>query len=92
MHAVGEATANAARDAGFGIASTGEAGVERLLGSIDSDQRLLHLCGADFRAVEAEQPIERRIVYRAVPAEADLSRLAGGRRGAPGRVNAWRNW
>ena len=37
VYAVGTATAEAARDAGFDIASVGEAGVERLLGSIEPD-------------------------------------------------------
>ena len=49
VHAVGEATAAAARNAGFGIASSGDAGVDRLLGSIDQDLRLLHLCGTERR-------------------------------------------
>src|SRR3954453_8450379 len=46
VYAVGEATAEAARDAGFDIAASGDAGVDRLLGSIEPDLRLLHLCGA----------------------------------------------
>ena len=49
VYAVGEATAQAARDAGFDIAATGDAGVDRLLGSIEPDARLLHLCGDDRR-------------------------------------------
>ena len=43
VYAVGEATADAARDAGFDIAATGDAGVDRLLGSIEPDLKLLHL-------------------------------------------------
>ena len=39
VHAVGEATAEAAREAGFCIASTGDADVERLLGSIEPQCR-----------------------------------------------------
>jgi uroporphyrinogen-III synthase len=38
-------TAQAARDAGFGVASAGEAGVDRLLDSLEPDLKLLHLCG-----------------------------------------------
>ena len=69
-YAVGEATAAAARDAGFDIASTGEAGIERLLGSIEPDLRLLHLCGEDRRAPqEARQTITPLAVYRAKPIE-----------------------
>src|SRR5437762_659646 len=50
VYAIGEATAKAARDAGFEIALVGDSGgVERLVGSIDPDLRLLHLCGADRR-------------------------------------------
>jgi uroporphyrinogen-III synthase len=62
--AVGEATAQAAREAGFDIASTGNAGVERLLGSIESDLKLLHLCGEHRTAVEAKQAITAVPVYR----------------------------
>ena len=66
VHAVGEATAAAARHAGFDIASTGDAGVERLLRSIEPDLRLLHLCGEDRRGVgNAPQPITAIAVYRA---------------------------
>src|SRR5688572_19197975 len=34
VYAVGEATAAAARDAGFAIAASGDGGIERLLGSV----------------------------------------------------------
>ena len=63
-YAVGEATAGAAREAGFDIASTGDAGVERLLGSIESGLKLLHLCGEHRTAVEAKQAITAVPVYR----------------------------
>lgn len=46
-YAVGKATADAARDAGFDIAGSGDAGVERLLGSLEAELTLLHLCGED---------------------------------------------
>ena len=49
VYAVGDATADAAREAGFDIAATGDDGVERLLGSIEPDLGLLHLCGRDRR-------------------------------------------
>jgi uroporphyrinogen-III synthase len=65
-YAVGDATAAAAREAGFDIGSTGDAGVERLLGSIEPDLRLLHLCGEDRRAPEdVRQEITPLPVYRA---------------------------
>ena len=79
VHAVGEATAEAARRAGFAIASTGEAGVERLLGSIEPDLKLLHLCGEDVKASEAaEQSITRVPIYRSVPIDApDVAQVTG---------------
>lgn len=77
VHAVGEATAATARAAGFDIASTGNADVQRLLGSIEGCVRLLHLCGADRTRASATQSIEHRVVYRAVPVAADLSGLRG---------------
>jgi uroporphyrinogen-III synthase len=65
-HCVGQATADAARGAGFDIASVGKAGVQRLLGSIESDQRLLHLAGEDRTEIElAKQEITIVPVYRA---------------------------
>ncbi|HEY8592252.1 MAG TPA: uroporphyrinogen-III synthase [Sphingomicrobium sp.] len=74
-YAVGQATADEARDAGFGIASVGNSGVARLLHSIDADLRLLHLCGEDRRDPEgAKQEITTVAVYRSKPIEApDLS-------------------
>ena len=70
-YAVGDATAEAARDAGFDIAATGDAGVDRLLGSIEPDLKLLHLCGEDRREPEgAKQKITAVTVYRAKPVDA----------------------
>ena len=79
VHAVGEATAEAAREAGFSIASVGDAGVDRLLGSIDPDLKLLHLCGEDRREPESPRQEIRPIpVYRARNLEApDLGEAAG---------------
>ncbi|MBV9527294.1 uroporphyrinogen-III synthase [Sphingomonas sp.] len=81
VHAVGKATADAARDAGFDITSSGDAGVERLLGSLEADLKLLHLCGED-RAVtgETRQAITAVTVYRSEPLEPppDLTAIAGG--------------
>jgi uroporphyrinogen-III synthase len=74
-YAVGEATAEAAREAGFDIKATGEAGVDRLLDSIEPDLRLLHLCGEDRReAADPRQRISKIAVYRAAEiAQPDLS-------------------
>jgi uroporphyrinogen-III synthase len=66
VYAVGEPTADAAREAGFSIASVGDSGVDRLLGSIDPGLKLLHLCGEDRREPEAaRQEIAPVAVYRA---------------------------
>ena len=80
VHAVGEATAEAARNAGFQIASTGESGVERLLGSIEPTLRLLHLCGEHRRSPSnARQDIRAIAVYRAadLAAAGDVESVAG---------------
>ena len=53
VHAVGKATAEAAREAGFDIATSGDGGVERLLGSLEADLKLLHLCGEDRSATRS---------------------------------------
>ena len=47
VHAVGEATAAAAREAGFAEVRIGHAGVEKLLRDVPSGARLLHLCGRE---------------------------------------------
>ena len=64
VYAVGEATARAAREAGFDVASVGEAGVDRLLEAISPDLRLLHLCGEDRIEPDAPRRITQSIVYR----------------------------
>jgi uroporphyrinogen-III synthase len=69
-YAVGEATADTARDAGFDIASIGNAGVDQLLQSIEPALRLLHLSGEDRRGAErARQSISPIVVYRSRPIE-----------------------
>jgi uroporphyrinogen-III synthase len=76
VYAVGEATAEAARTAGFMIAATGDAGVERLLGSIDPDLKLLHLAGEE--RTETAGKLTSVTVYRAREIERpDLSAAAG---------------
>jgi uroporphyrinogen-III synthase len=67
VYAVGDATADEARKAGFDIASSGSAGVERLLGSIEGGRKLLHLCGQDRTEVdETRHAITAVPVYRSV--------------------------
>jgi len=79
VYAVGDATAEAAREAGFDIAATGDAGVDRLLSSIDPEVKLLHLCGADRREPgEVKQRISAISVYCATPIKApDLAAVSG---------------
>jgi uroporphyrinogen-III synthase len=78
-YAVGDTTAEAAREAGFDIAGAGDAGVDRLLGSIDPDLRLLHLCGEDRREpANPKQRITAVAVYRAIPVDKfDLREIEG---------------
>ena len=69
-YAVGEATAEAARDAGLDVAGVGACGVDHLLSSIPAGQRLLHLCGEDRREPAAHgQRITPVPVYRAKAVE-----------------------
>jgi uroporphyrinogen-III synthase len=77
--AVGEATAKAAREAGFDIAATGDAGVDRLLDSLEPGLNLLHLCGADRRLpMNVKQQITPLVVYRSRTLDApDLSDARG---------------
>ena len=79
VYAVGEVTAAAAREAGFDIAASGDGGVDRLLGSVDADLRLLHLCGEDRREPQdARQTVEPLAAYRALAVKApDLSAIQG---------------
>ena len=78
VYAVGEATCDAAREAGFDIAATGDAGAERLLGSVESNLRLLHLCGEHRTAVDAKQAITAVPVYRSAELPApDVAQFTG---------------
>lgn len=79
VYAVGEATAEAARKAGFAVARIGEGGVDALLAPLRSDLRLLHLCGEDRNVpANASQDIAPMVVYRAREIAApDLSGAQG---------------
>jgi uroporphyrinogen-III synthase len=61
-HCVGEATARAAREAGFTVASVGSGRVDSLLQSLPDHLRLLHLCGFHRR-----EPMSPRQAIHAVP-------------------------
>lgn len=65
VHAVGGATAEAAKGAGFKVASTGSGDVADLLSSLPPSLNLLHLAGEDRREPEgARQRIVAVTVYR----------------------------
>jgi uroporphyrinogen-III synthase len=80
VYAVGDATAAAARQAGFDIASSGSAGVARLLASIEAGKKLLHLAGEDrVELGELPHEITPLAVYRsaALPVPEDLHQVGG---------------
>jgi uroporphyrinogen-III synthase len=78
VYAVGEATAEAARQAGFDVVAAGDAGVDQLRGSIEPNLRLLHLCGEDRHEPSEARRIASIAVYRSRPIAApDLSVARG---------------
>ena len=84
VHAVGEATAGAAREAGFEVASVGEGGLQELLGKLATRPlRLLRLAGAEHVPLVAPEGIalETRVAYASVhlpmPAEMALGLAEG---------------
>lgn len=67
VHAVGSATADAARAAGFSVSITGEGGLQRVLDASDtSPLRYLRLGGEERVKLEPQpgQTIVERVVYR----------------------------
>lgn len=78
VHAVGAATADAARDAGFTVASVGEGGVDELLTRLPTGLNLLHLAGHDRHPAAGCHRIQVRTVYRSIEiADPGLPSLAG---------------
>jgi uroporphyrinogen-III synthase len=75
VYAVGAATAEAAREAGFEIVRAGDGGVDRLLASIDPELKLLHIAGENRRDSEQRRrDITTLTVYRSRAKErVDLS-------------------
>lgn len=69
VYAVGENTAEAAREAGFAVAATGENGLQDLLGSLRPPLRLFRPAGEDRVALEPPRgvEVEERVVYRSLP-------------------------
>jgi len=69
VYAVGQATAAAARAAGFKVRKAGTGNVDDLLAVIPARLRLMHLCGFHRRPpVEPRQQITTACVYRSKPA------------------------
>ncbi|WP_205479805.1 uroporphyrinogen-III synthase [Sphingomonas arenae] len=69
-YAVGDATAQALRDAGFDVAASGQGGVDALLSARPTGLRLLHLAGEDRREPSSSpHEITPVVVYRSVPIE-----------------------
>lgn len=80
VYAVGAATADAARDAGFGVQAIGEGTMQGLLDQVDpAHRRLLRLCGEDRVALQVPRGIsvDERVVYasRAAPFPPELIAL-----------------
>ena len=71
VHAVGEATADAAREAGFEVAHVGAGGLQAVVDAAKSPFRFLRLAGVDHVALKVPDGIEvaTRTVYdvRALP-------------------------
>jgi len=77
-HAVGEATAAAASDAGLRVVNAGWGGGVELLATLPPSARLLHLTGEHRSPQDSGHPIDVRIVYRsAVIDEVALPLLEG---------------
>lgn len=77
VHAVGEATAEAARLAGFQVETAGSSNAADLLAVLPRSQRLLHVAGEDHRNI-GDRQIDRRIAYRSAEIEdPDLPPLHG---------------
>ncbi|WP_188643875.1 uroporphyrinogen-III synthase [Tsuneonella deserti] len=69
VHAVGQRTADAARTAGFTVATAGATNLQRVLDQLAPPLRLLRLAGEKRVMLEAPQgiEIEERALYRARP-------------------------
>lgn len=71
VHAVGNATAEAAEEAGFAIASVGSGGLQNVLSEVPTGTKLLRLAGAEHVPLEPPEgvSVDTRVVYEAVPLE-----------------------
>ncbi len=68
VYAVGKATADAARDAGFAVAACGTGGLQNVLDAIPPPARLLRISGAEHVALNVPQDItiDTVIAYKTV--------------------------
>ncbi len=71
VYAVGQSTAQIARDAGFEVAVAGTGGLQNVLDSVPPQTRLLRVAGADHVPlnVPASVSMETVIAYKSVPRE-----------------------
>lgn len=72
VYAVGDTTADAAREAGFNVAATGTSNLQTLLGELaPGHRRLLRLAGEERVAVTLPKGVtmEERVVYASLPRE-----------------------
>jgi len=71
VHAVGETTAKAARQAVFEVASVGTGGLQNVLDQIAGPARILRIAGAEHVSLTPPEGVElvTRIAYEAVPLE-----------------------
>ncbi len=79
VYAVGEATASAARGAGFEVAASGDGGIDELLAAVPAALRLLHLCGEHRIVPETTRNITAVAIYRSkeLPPPAGLRAIEG---------------
>ena len=69
VHAVGQATASAASDAGLNVVNIGWAGASELLATLPLSARLLHLAGEHPGRPDSSHRIDTRVVYRSAAIE-----------------------
>lgn len=71
VHAVGQTTAEAAREAGFTVASVGSGGLQNVLDALEGPARLLRLSGEEHVHLTAPAGVQLDtcILYQAAPIE-----------------------
>lgn len=71
VYAVGQTTAQTARDAGFTVAVAGSGGLQNVLDAVPAGQRLLRIAGADHVALNVPEGITMStvIAYSSAPRE-----------------------